>query len=169
MSDPETTATTAEAPAVELSAKERRALREKARREFHAAQRAELEAKAGGKAKATTEPAKAPEPERTDEHRAEDAAAFLSGVVWPIVGLLWRLFGWQLDKLTATEAAEAGHGFVVFLRRWRALDLVTQWAGAPARLARLIATKTKRREPAQPDGQGGTVHELQTRRQEHSP
>lgn len=137
----------------ELSAADKKALREQARREFRAAERERLEAQAAGKAPPPKAGATAPapadadqvDPTRTDAQRAADAAAFLRGVVWPIAGLAAWLFGYDLGELTEAMAREDAASWVPLARRYRLVDLAITWAGAPARLiARVKALKTKR-------------------------
>lgn len=151
----------AAAPPVELTAKEQRRVREEARREalakFKAAEVERLtaaEAKKRGtpapsQSAAGTAPAAAPaeplDPTRTDADRRADAAVFLRGVVWPVASLGAWLFGYDLAELTEAMAKDDAGSWVPLARRYRWLDLLFTWAGAPARLiARVKELKRKR-------------------------
>ncbi len=100
-------------PAVELTPKDKKALREEARRAFKAAEVARIAAKtapAPAPAGATT-PAAAPaplDPARTDAQRTADAAVFLRGVLFPLLGLGAFLFGYTLAELTPWTSSSPG-------------------------------------------------------------
>lgn len=144
----------------ELTAKEKRALREEARREFKASEKARIAATstAGKKAapaegaapSAAASPAAPPlvAPDRTDAERAKDAAVFLRGVVWPFLALVAGLFGFHLDALTEPAAAEDGRAWVPLARRYRVIDALFTWGSAPARLvARVRELGSRRPKP----------------------
>lgn len=155
-------ATAPEAPAANLTPRERRAIREQERKAFRAQVRAELAAKTGAKdAKGPPAPkAAAPEapaePERTDAARAADAAAFLRGVVWPVVSLFAGLLGYRLAELTEGEAADDAAAWVPLCRRYRWLDVTVTVAAMPARLIGRVRTKASRK-PAAGEKRGEVV------------
>lgn len=145
----------------ELTPADKRALREKARREFQAAERerlaAEKAAKTGAPAagtKAAPGAAETPPPAeldaRTDAQRQADAAVFLRGVVWPVASVLAWLFGWELGDLTDAMAKDDAASWVPLARRYRWLDLAFTWAGAPARLAGRVRELAHRRQAKPP-------------------
>lgn len=157
-------ATPPAAPAaeVELTAKELRALREEARREakgkFKAAEVERLttaEAKKRGVPAPTSAPgavqpspaAEPIDPTRTDGDRRADAAVFLRGVVWPVASLGAWLFGYDLAELTEAMAKDDAASWVPLARRYRWLDLLFTWAGAPARLIARVKELKRKREP----------------------
>jgi hypothetical protein len=147
----------ADAPA-ELTAKEKRAARERARRAVEAeererikAARAEKEA-APASAPAAATPAAPAAPTRTDEDRARDAAAFLRGVVFPVLALFAPLFGHRLElaAFSETAAAEDARSWVPLCVRYRWLDLLVSWATMPARLVARVRELARPKEPSGP-------------------
>lgn len=142
------------APAVELTLKEKRALREQARREFKASKRAELAAQDGAKAAPPAggaAPATAA-PQRTDDERTRDAAVFLRGVLFPLLSVVALLIGYRLDPLSETAAAEDATAWVPILRRYGWADSLVTWVGAPARLVARLRQLAHRKEPKEPGG-----------------
>jgi hypothetical protein len=158
---PAAAAPAAKPPAVELTAKEQRALREEARREARAKFKAaeverltDAEAKKRGVPAPSSAPAAAPspageplDPNRTDGDRRADAAVFLRGVVWPLLSLGSLLLGFDLGELTEAMAKEDAASWVPLARRYRWLDLLFTWAGAPARLIARVKELKRKREP----------------------
>lgn len=162
MSDPKPTAP-APAPVApklpELTGAEKKALREQARREVKAAEKARLEAEAEKKAApapATKAAALAAplqlEADRTDTQRVADAANFLRGVLMPIIGVLAFPFGYRLRlaDFSPEKAREDATAWVPVVRRYRWIDLVITWAGVPARIVSRVRELAERRtnEPA---------------------
>lgn len=141
-------ATATPAPAPELSPKEKRALREKARREFRASERERLAAEAAAAAPAPEKETTA-DPSRTDGQRASDAAVFLRGVLFPFLSLLAYPFGYRLKLADFTEAKarEDAACWVPVARRYRFIDLLILWAGVPARIVARVRELVERREP----------------------
>lgn len=141
-----------------LTPYQRRKAREREREAAREKRRAARQTKAIGSAQdPSTEGSKRPSvaeaPERSDRERAADLAVFLSGVIWPVLSLVSRIFGWDLSPLDAAEAAEDAAAWVPAARRYRWLDIAATWAAAPARLVARVRQHAKRRErkPKAPD------------------
>lgn len=142
-----------------LSAKDVKAIREAARREVKAEEKARIEAelreKTGGAAKPAA-PAAAPgaaaapaaAPERKPEDSARDCAVFLRGVLFPLLALVARPFGYRLDLAAFTEAqaAEDAKAWVPLLRLYPTLDRVVAWVSAPARVVARVRELARPRE-----------------------
>lgn len=157
-----------------LSPKEKRALREQARRAVLAEEKARIAAARAPERAATpaapvpaassgSEPP-APPPtttERTDDDRVKDAAAMLSGVLFPLLSLCALPFGYHLalDEFTDAKALEDAKSWVPLLRRYRWLDLACTWVGMPARLIRRVRELARPRSapPAEKKTEGGRV------------
>jgi hypothetical protein len=140
----------------EPSAKEKRRIREEARREFKAKELARIEA-ASTKTKgapaektATEAPAKPLEPEFTDAQLRENAALFLRGVLFPVLSVLARPFGYRLDLASFSEAQarEDGAAWVPVLRLYGWLRTVVSWTAIPARLTARVRDLARKREAA---------------------
>jgi hypothetical protein len=156
-------------PPFKLKPDEVRALREQARREVLAEEKDRIAKDRAAKGKAPAPAAKAEppagapstpaelDPARTDAHRAADAAMFLRGVLWPVVGGVAWLVGWDVDPYTAAMAAEDSTAWVPLARRYRVVDLVITWAGVPARLMARIKELAHRRPASQAEQPPG-VH-----------
>jgi len=134
---------------------EKRALREQARREFRAAERARLEAEAKAKAGPAPGEAKAPAaaadagPARTDADRVADTAHFLRGVFMPVLSVLALPFGYRLRlaDFTAEKATDDAAAWLPIVRRYRWLDLVVTWAALPSRIVARVRELAERRPP----------------------
>lgn len=149
-----------EAP--ELSPKEKRALREQARREFKAAERARLAAERAPEDAGTPASAPAPvaaaaaappaPPERTDADRARDAALFLRGVLFPLLSILAGVVGYQLtlDKFTEAQAADDAKAWVPILGRYAWLDRLVAAVTLPARTVARVRELARKKEPEAP-------------------
>ncbi len=138
--------------AAELTPKDKRALREQARREFKAAELERLAAASPVKGQAEPPPSQADAPAdstRTDAQRAADAAVFLRGFLMPLLSLLAYPFGWSLDlaKFTEAQAKEDGAAWVPVARRYRWVDVLITWAGVPARITARVRELAQRRPP----------------------
>jgi hypothetical protein len=158
---PPTRAAAQTEPTAGLSPKERRAARERARREVQAAERARIAAARApegpitppGTPEASTAAVEAPRAPgalvRTDEERARDAAIALRGVLLPAVALLASLFGYRLalEDFTEAKAAEDARAWVPILARYRWLDVAVTWASAPARLLARVRELARKVEP----------------------
>jgi len=158
-----------ETPAVKLSPKERKRIREAERRAFAKQERERIAAARAEKSAGTRvdapapvpEPAASPAevpsvppsapvgPERTDEDRARDAAHFLRGVVMPLVSVVLGFFGRHLDlaAYTDAQALEDGKAWVPLCRRYALLDSLVTWASAPARLLSRTRSLTRAGKP----------------------
>ena len=140
----------APAPAVELTPADKKRVREEARREFKARELARIAAKSAPAAAPAGAPAPAAastpaDPTRTDAQRAADAAVFLRGVLWPFLGVGAYLAGYTLREFTVAMSVEDAASWVPLARRYRWVDLLITWAGAPARvLARVRELAQKR-------------------------
>lgn len=150
--------TAAPAPAAppELTAKEKRALREQVRRDFKAKEAERLGVEAAKKAPAKEAEPEKQDPARTDAERAADAAVFLRGVVWPLTALGAWLFGYDLGELTEAMAREDAAAWVPLARRYRWLDLLVTWASAPARLIRRVRDLARKRAAPEPPKEPAT-------------
>lgn len=157
------------APPVKLSPKQRKALREQARRDALRAERERIEAKRASDradtraaapeaapppapAAVAAPPPPSADPSRTDEDRARDAGMFLRGVVMPLASFVAGFFGHRLELAAYTEAQalEDGKSWVPLMCRYPWLDSLVTWASAPARfIARVRGlAKPKPTEPA---------------------
>jgi hypothetical protein len=150
----------------ELSPKDKKRVREEARREFKAAELERL-GKAAEKKTALAAPsaasAAAPvEPTYTDAQLREAAAVFLRGVLFPVLSVLVLPFGFrlELEKFTEPASRDDAAAWVPVLRLYGWLRTVVVWASVPARLvARVRELKVRRERPAA-KGEGATVHPL---------
>ena len=149
------------APDVQLDAAELKRRRERARRAAKKAaaeafERSELErlkAEAPPVPADQASPAPAPTPSagvatgRTDDELAASAAAFLSGVAFPVLAFLAAWFTpWKLAPLTPEQAAEDGRAWVAPLRRYETLARLVLWAAPFAGLVSRVRQLASRKD-----------------------
>jgi hypothetical protein len=150
---------TAAAPVHELTAKERRAAREEARRQVVAAEKARLQAAAlakDGKAPPATASAPAApvapvEPLPPDAVLVGWVAVFLRGVLYPVLSLGARLFRGSLDLRRYDEArakAEAA-AWVPLLKEYGWLRGVVKWTTVPAQVVATVRDLFNKAKPAE--------------------
>lgn len=140
----------------ELTAKEKRALREEARREFKASEKARIAATStAGKKAAPAEgaaPAAAAEPEYSDAQLREATAHFLRGVLFPLLSVLVLPFGYRLDlaALSDAHARDDAAAWLPMLRLYGWLRAVVTWTAVPARLVARVRELARKREKKAP-------------------
>lgn len=162
MTDPTPDTAGTNGAAAELSAKDKRKLREQARREaeaaFKAAEVERLKAERGitaAPAKPAPAPAVQPAPAPdvpADAVLASWAAVFLRGVLYPVISLGARLFGGRLDldRYTVTRAEADASAWVPLLREYSTLRALVKWTTVPARVVATARELFKRDEEARP-------------------
>ena len=151
---------TATAPTgAELTAREKKAARERARRAFQKSLREQAAAAAAPtnaapagaeSAPPTGDAPPAPSSARGDDDRARDLAVFLRGVVYPILAVVALFTPWRLDlsQFTDADAAEEARAWVPLARRYAWLDNVCTWASAPARMVQTVRRIARRKDAA---------------------